>query len=90
MLQGKVAESAEREENVILDELSMFSDLSHAWVVSFVRIEALVDLFSQSGVLLWAPTTQERQSHKSAKAAIRHTFCTLRLHTCGNGLQDTP
>ena len=30
-------------------------NLAHAWVVSFVSSEALVDLFSQSSVLFWSP-----------------------------------
>lgn len=49
------------------EQSSVVPDLSHAGVVSFVRVKALVDLFRQSGVLLWAPTTQEQQSHGSGE-----------------------
>lgn len=52
----------------------MFTDLSHAWVVSFVSIKALVDLFSQSGVLLWSPKTHKKQSYKLGKTFVRQVF----------------
>lgn len=70
----------------------IFSDLSHAWVVSFVSIKALVDLFSQSGVLFWSPWTQEMYSYKSANTPANRFHCTLLqgFHTCGNGLQGIP
>lgn len=66
--------SAECEESLFLDEVSAFSDLSHAWVVSFVGVKALVDLFRQPGVLLRAPTTQQKRRHKSESTPIRHAL----------------
>lgn len=70
----------------------IFSDLSHAWVVSFVSIKVLVDLFSQSGVFFWSPWTQEMFSYKSANTPANKFHCTLLqgFHTCGNGLQGIP
>lgn len=84
--------TAECEEIVLLDNVFVFSDLSHAWVISLVSNKALVDLFSQSGVLLWSPKTQEKQSRKLGEKLHQTSFCVLKqgFHTCGNGLQGTP
>lgn len=67
--------TAECEEIVLLDYVFVFSDLSHAWVISLVSNKALVDLFSQSGVLLWSPKTQEKQSHKLGKTPSDKFLC---------------
>lgn len=52
-------------------------DLSHAGVVCFVSIEALVDLFSQSSIFLWSPGRKERYATKALKTGANKFQCTL-------------
>lgn len=63
--------------------------LSHAWVVSFVSYEALVDLLSQSSILLWSPWKERDKQLNLAHLVTNYLQCALKdgFHTCGNGLQ---
>lgn len=72
--------------------ISLIPNLSHAWVISFVSIKALVDLFSQSSIFLRSPLKHDSHMTEYANIKtidIRYILIQI-LYTCGNGLQGIP